>query len=190
MYCPSCGSNNVADVRFCTRCGTNLGVVSEALSGKLPTKLPTNLPRGAVDNEHTTKLMRDYYRGRKDTITGATLILAGLLIMGILVGSGMNAVGAFFIIFWMFIWGAASLAGGLGKWIASSAEMKSLGIGSQSQFQSATVQPLIELPAKQREPPGFSTGPVDFPSVTEQTTRQLNERDYAANPKRGPERDR
>jgi hypothetical protein len=182
MYCPSCGSNNVADVRFCTRCGTNLGVVSEALTGKLPIR--------AVDNEHTTKLMRDYYRGRKDTITGATLILAGLLIMGILVGSGMHAVGAFFIIFWMFIWGAASLAGGLGKWIASSAEMKSLGIGSQSQLQAAHVQPLIEPPANQRELPGFSTGPVAFPSVTEQTTRQLTDHDYAANPNRERERDR
>ena len=182
MYCPGCGSNNQPEVKFCTRCGTNLGVVSEALTGKLPIR--------AVDNEHATKLMRDYYRGRKDTITGTTLILAGLLIMGILVGSGMNAVGAFFIIFWMFIWGAASLAGGLGKWIASSADMKALGIGSQGQSQGASVQPLIERPATQRESPGFSTGPVDFPSVTEQTTRQLNERDYAANPKREPERDR
>jgi len=182
MYCPNCGSNNQPEVKFCTRCGTNLGLVSEALTGRLPIR--------AVDNEHTTKLMRDYYRGRKDTITGATLILAGLLIMGILVGSGMNAIGAFFIIFWMFIWGAASLAGGLGKWIASHAQMKALGIGSQSQFQGAAAQPLIEPRAKQREPPGFSTGPVDFPSVTEQTTRQLNEREYAANPRRESERER
>jgi hypothetical protein len=181
MYCPGCGSNNQPEVKFCKRCGTNLGVVSEALTG--------NVPIRAVDNEHTTKLMRDFYRGRKDTITGATLILAGLLIMGILVGSGMGAVGAFFIIFWMFIWGAASLAGGLGKWIASSTEMKALGLGSQSHFQGARVQPVIEPPATQREPPGFSTGVVDFPSVTEQTTRQLNERDYGAKPGRGPEHD-
>lgn len=186
MYCPSCGSNNVADVRFCTRCGTNLGVVSEALTGKLITRLPT----GTVDNEHIAKLMGDYYRGRRETITGAVLIPAGVLIMALLVVAGMPAIASFFIICWMFFWGAASLAGGLGKWIASSAEMKSLGIGSQSQFQGAPVQPLIEPPAKQRELPGFSTGPVDFPSVTEQTTRQLNELDYAANPKREPERDR
>ena len=182
MYCPNCGSNNQPEVKFCTRCGTNLGVVSEALTGKLPIR--------AVDNEHMTKLMRDYYRGRKDTITGATLILAGLLIMGILVGSGMNAVGAFFIIFWMFIWGAASLAGGLGKWIASSGEMKSLGIRTESQFQGIAAQPVIDHSATQREMPGYSTGPVNFPSVTEQTTRQLNERDYAANPRHASEHDR
>ena len=180
MYCPNCGSKNQPEVKFCTRCGINLGVVSEALTGKLAIR--------AVDNENTTKLMRDYYKGRKDTITGATLIVAGLLIMAILVGSGMNAVGSFFIIFWMFIWGAASLAGGLGKWIASSAQMKAFGIGSQSQFQGTYAQPQIERPS--RQPLGFSTGPVDFPNVTEQTTRQLNERDYAANPRRAPEHDR
>lgn len=183
MYCPNCGSNNQPEVKFCTRCGTNLGLISEALTGKLPI-------RPVVDAEHTTKLMRDYYRGRKDTITGGTLILAGLLIMAILVSSGMNPVGAFFIIFWMFIWGAASLAGGLGKWIASSAQMKTLGIGPQSQFQGAAAHPRIAPPAKQREPLGFSTGPVGVPSVTEQTTRQLKERDYTADTRQETERDR
>ena len=34
MYCPSCGSNNQDEVKFCTRCGTNLEVVSDALSGR------------------------------------------------------------------------------------------------------------------------------------------------------------
>jgi hypothetical protein len=172
MYCPSCGFNNQAEVKFCTRCGTNLGVISDALTGKLSTR--------TADDELRTKLMRDFYRGRKDTITGATLILAGLLIMAILMGAGMHGVGAFFVIFWMFIWGAASLAGGLGKWIASSAELKSLGIGSQSQLQGGYQRPLIE-PGKEGESSGFSTGPVEFPgSATEQTTRQLNQHDYAA----------
>jgi hypothetical protein len=182
MYCPNCGSNNQPEVKFCTRCGTNLGVVSEALTGKLPTQV--------ADDEHNTKVMRDYYKGRKDTITGATLILAGLLIMAILVASGMEAVGAFFIIFWMFIWGAASLAGGLGKWMASSAQLKTFGTGSQSPFQGDVARPAIGAPTQAPEPVGFSTGPVAFPSVTEQTTRQLSERGYAANPGREPADDR
>ena len=156
-------------------------MVSEALTGKLA-------GQAGVD-DRVAKLMRDYYRGRRDTITGGVLIPAGILIMSIMVASGMNAIGAFFIIFWMFIWGAASLAGGLGKWIASSAEMKSLGIGSQSQFQGSTARPPAVPQPKPREQLGFSTGPVDFPgSATEHTTRELNERDYAARPKREPER--
>ena len=173
MYCPSCGSNNQADVKFCTRCGTNLAVVSEALTGRLPAKT-------SADDDHTAKLMRDYYRGRKDTITGTTLLLAGLLIMAILMGAGMNGIGAFFIIFWMLIWGAASLAGGLGKWIASSSEMKLLGIGSQSQLQGAPSLRVLS-PGERTDPQGsgYSTGPTELPaSVTEQTTRHLDERGY------------
>lgn len=184
MYCPNCGSNNTAGLKFCTRCGTNLGIVSDALTGNLPPKI-------AVHDEHTAKLVRDYYQGRKHTFTGATLILAGLLIMTILSRAGMGAVGAFFTIFWMFIWGASSLAGGLGKWIASSSEMKSLGVGSQSHFQGTSPQPVIEATAQQRGTPGYSTGPVDFPgSATEQTTRQLIERDHTEGHGRESERER
>ena len=173
MYCPSCGSNNQEDVRFCKRCGTNLGVVSEALTGK-------SAGKPAAD-DRMAKLMRDYYRGRRDTITGAVLIPAGLLIMAIMMAAGMKPIGAFFIICWMFFWGAAALAGGLGKWIAANAELRSLGYGSQSPAQGLSFQegPLANQTAL---PPGsYSTGPVGYPgSITEQTTRQLDERGRAA----------
>ena len=183
MYCPSCGSNNHAEMKFCKHCGTNLGVVSEALTGKIPGKT------GADDR--MAKLMRDYYRGRRDTITGAVLIPAGLLTMAIMMAAGMNPIGAFFIICWMFFWGASALAGGLGKWIAASGEMKSLGYGSQSQIQGSAV-PLLR-PTTQGELPsaGFSTAPVGYPgSVTEQTTRQLDERGSVQPSEREPERSR
>ena len=171
MYCPSCGSNNLPEIKFCTRCGTNLGLVSEALTGKIEGKT-----RG---EDRTAKLMRDYYSGRRDTITGAVLIPAGLLVMAILWASGMNPIGAFFIICWMFFWGASSLASGLGKWIASSGELKSLGYGSQSQIQGAPFPRSVNQ--AQSPPSAYSTGDVGYPgSVTEQTTRQLDERGYAA----------
>jgi len=174
MYCPSCGSNNQADIKFCTRCGTNLGVVSEALTGKLTGKT------GAEDR--TAKLLKDYYHGRRDTITGAVLIPAGILIMAIMAAAGMKPIGAFFIICWMFFWGAAALAGGLGKWIASKGELKSLGYGSQSQIQGALPRQAVPASREELLPSGYSTGPVDAPgSVTEHTTRQLDERGYALN---------
>jgi hypothetical protein len=182
MYCPSCGSNNQLEVKYCTRCGTNLGVVSEALMGKLTGKT------GAEDR--IAKLLRDYYRGRRDTITGAVLIPAGLLVMSILWASGMHPIGAFFIICWMFFWGAAALAGGLGKWIASKDELKSLGHGFQSQFQGALPEQVVLASREELLPSGYSTGPVDAPgSVTEHTTRQLDERGYGA-PSPGSEHQR
>lgn len=181
MYCPSCGSNNHPEIKFCTRCGTNLGVVSEALTGKLSGK--------TGGDARMAKLMKDYYSGRRDTITGAGLIPAGLLVLAIMWASGMNPIGAFFIICWMFFWGASALAGGPGKWIASSGELKSLGYGSQSQIQGAPF-PQAGLLNQTHAPSGYSTGPVDSPaSVTEHTTRQLDERGYRA-PSSGGEQER
>jgi zinc ribbon protein len=171
MYCPSCGSNNQAEVKFCTRCGTNLEVVSEALTGKIA--------GNSGPDDRMAKLMKDYYRGRRDTITGAVLIPLGVLIMALMATAGMKPIGAFFIICWMFFWGAAALAGGLGKWIASSTEMKSLGYGSHSRFQGSALQRGAPATGAELPPAGYSTGPVGYPaSVTEQTTRQLDERVY------------
>ncbi len=177
MYCPSCGSNNQPEIKFCTRCGTNLGVVSEALTGKIAGK------KG--DDDRMEKLMRDYYDGRRDTITGAVLIPAGVLIMALMMAAGLKAIVAFFIICWMFFWGVSALAGGLGKWIASSGEMKSLGYGYQSQVQGALVQEAGRAIPTELTSPGHSTAPVGFAgSVTEQTTRQLDEHGYGSAPER------
>jgi len=35
MFCPKCGSNQGEGKKFCTVCGTNLGIVSQALTGRL-----------------------------------------------------------------------------------------------------------------------------------------------------------
>src|SRR3954453_6607195 len=37
MFCPKCGTQNPETGKFCRSCGTDLGNVSQALSGKLPT---------------------------------------------------------------------------------------------------------------------------------------------------------
>ena len=35
MYCPTCGSNQSEGKKFCTICGTNLQIITQALSGQL-----------------------------------------------------------------------------------------------------------------------------------------------------------
>lgn len=178
MYCPSCGSNNLPDIKFCTRCGTNLGVVSEALTGKTAGRT------GADDR--VAKLLRDYYQGRRDTITGAVIIPAGLLVMAIMMAAGLKPIGAFFIICWMFFWGASALASGLGKWIAAKGELKAFGHDPQSRIQGALPLQVVPASLEELPPSGYSTGPVDSPgSVTEHTTRQLDERGHAPPIERG-----
>jgi uncharacterized membrane protein YvbJ len=58
VFCPSCSSHNQDEVKFCTRCGTNLGVVSDALGGRLARKSgatrPSNANKiGIVETEET-----------------------------------------------------------------------------------------------------------------------------------------
>lgn len=36
VYCPKCGAQSMATLRFCTKCGTNLEAVSRVLTGQLP----------------------------------------------------------------------------------------------------------------------------------------------------------
>jgi hypothetical protein len=147
--------------------------VSEALAGK-------NTGKINID-DRAAKLIRDYYRGRRDTITGAVLFPAGLLVMSLMMAAGLKPIGAFFIICWMFFWGAAALAGGLGKLVASKGELKALGYGTLGQFHGAPLSSqqiglgnLAQLPDSD-----YKTGPVGYPgSVTEQTTRQLDDRRY------------
>ena len=35
MYCPTCGSNQSEGKKFCTICGTNLQIITQALTGQL-----------------------------------------------------------------------------------------------------------------------------------------------------------
>lgn len=172
MYCPQCGSQNKPDTKFCTRCGMNLGVVSDALAGRKVSPLV---------EERLLKTIRDFARGRRDATTGAVLIPAGLMVMAILVFAGLPPVGAFFICCWMFFWGASALASGLGKWAASSAEMKAIGFDPA---HGGRTDGLLERSTPQErlaEPSGYSTDPLAGPaSVTEHTTRELRDRPSAS----------
>lgn len=166
MYCPSCGSNNQDGIKFCTRCGTNLAIVTNALAGRLSS---------STIDERIMKLLKEYNKGRRDIITGSVIIPAGLLIWTLLGLTPLGFMPAFFIICWMFFWGVPALAVGLSKMMAASGEMKQLGYDPRQGLLASSIQ-TNSLPQISAES-DISTGPLNFPgSATEQTTRQLNER--------------
>ena len=61
MFCPKCGSNQGDGKKFCTVCGTNLQLVSQALTGQLPTvqpvvhTLPPAIPQIDYDRHRETR---------------------------------------------------------------------------------------------------------------------------------------
>ncbi|HWN99017.1 MAG TPA: zinc ribbon domain-containing protein [Blastocatellia bacterium] len=168
MYCPNCAHENQPDIKFCTRCGTNVGVVSEAL-----TKV---VGSSKVIDERLAKVIKDYYHGRRDTITGLVLLPAAVKAISLLIMLGLPPVASFFVISWMVFWGIAALAGGLGKWVAASGEMKALGYTPPSSKLWMRTQKLLS-----RGDPARATNDlaerVEIPSsVTEHTTRELEAR--------------
>src|SRR4030095_15234192 len=68
MFCPTCGRDNLKEQKFCASCGTNLEVVSQALSGTATnffTRLDTSLDQfNARYSEHVFKDSPSYAADR------------------------------------------------------------------------------------------------------------------------------
>jgi hypothetical protein len=149
--------------------------VSDALSGKTTAALQPN--------ERITRLIKENYKGRRDTITGIVLLPSAAKLMALLILFGLPAIASFFIVSWMMIWGISALAVGLGKWVSSSGEMRALGYQPpKSRLWSRAEKKLGLTP---ESPKALASGPSDSPppaasflspgSATEQTTRTLEE---------------
>lgn len=174
MYCPNCGSNNQAGIRFCTRCGTNLAVVSEALSGKAADHAPAD--------DRIVKLLKDYYRGRRATFLGAPLFACGVIMLtGFFVANLPDSLSALFLLpLISTVYGAISSFWGISHWMDSSSELKALGYDNLKMAlprpaQSALAQPPVEIETARSKV--YATDPIEPGSVTEQTTNLLEERD-------------
>jgi hypothetical protein len=185
VYCPSCGSDNQSELKFCTRCGTNLGVVSDALSGR-----PTN---SIQTDEKMVKLLKDYYRGRPMTLIGAAgsalslFKLAGVFLLDFpdkMMPIAIMALGFFFLSLYAFIWG-------LIRWNNSSSEIKALGTSPAELQKSIAAGKRQSTTDREMKVIAYSTDPITpLGSVTEQTTRQLDRQKYLREPnKRGEELD-
>lgn len=70
MFCPRCGSNQSDGKKFCTVCGTNLFLVSQALTGQLtpPQPIVHHLPPVAYQPE---------FDRHRDTRKGITMAVLG-----------------------------------------------------------------------------------------------------------------
>lgn len=174
MYCPSCGVNNRDEVKFCTRCGTNLDVVSDALSGKSTGSLETD--------ERMVRLLKDYYRSRRMTIIGGVASLIALFKLALLLVLGfpektipLAALLAGLLLYCLF-----ALIWGMTKWNNSSSEIKALGFSPPKGKKLTPAPNQLRLAAHPASisTAGYKTDPIKVPgSVTEQTTHLLNEGD-------------
>jgi hypothetical protein len=174
MFCPKCGSENQSEVKFCTRCGANLAIVSDALGGKFDSL--------TTPDEREVKLLTDYYRGRRSMIIGFIAIVISVFKLSLtsLLGNPesfawMTPLFTLFTIIGLiwFFWGVT-------KWNNSGSELKALGYDNPKNGVPKTKNSVAELPAASTviNVKSYDTDSISAPapaSVTEQTTRHLEE---------------
>ena len=172
MYCPGCGVNNRDEVKFCTRCGTNLDVVSDALRGKSTGALETD--------ERMVRLLKDYYRSRRMTIIGGVASLIALFKLALLLAFGFpeKMIPLAALAAGLLLYGLFALIWGMTKWNNSSSEIKALGFAPPQGKRLTPAPNQLGLAADRASisTPAYTTDPIKIPgSVTEQTTHLLDE---------------
>lgn len=153
MYCPKCAAQNNDDTKYCRSCGSNLSLVPQALTGRLP-EAPSG-KRGRHDFEKG---------GPASLAHGITKVFVGLGFLLVAAALSFAPTGRGWW-FWMLIPAFASLGKGVAEIIAAKYTHNSAHGVTQSPVQYA--QPTGELPPR-------SDAVFSPPSVTEQTTRHLD----------------
>ena len=158
MYCQKCATQNAEDTKFCRSCGSNLSLVPQALTGRLP-----EAPSGRRRHRHRD---RDFEHGGPAALAnGITKVFMGIGFLLVSFGSFFFAPAGRIWWFWMLIPAFAMLGKGVAQ-IVSAKYGPSLTQGT-SQTAMPPVAHTGELSPRNEAlfPP---------PSVTEQTTRQLD----------------
>jgi zinc-ribbon domain len=157
MYCPSCGSQNADETKFCRMCGANLALVPQALTGQLP---------GDRDSRRHRRRRRDENRppnighGLTRAFMGVGFLIVALAIFVSPGGRGW---------WWAMLFPAFSLIGqGVAEIVSANVALKQM---RGNQPTTAAVPERRVTGELSPEPPGFHIPP---PSVTENTTRHLD----------------
>ena len=154
MYCPRCSTQNTDDTKFCRSCGSNLSLVPQALTGKLPEQRSGRRHR------------------RRDRDNDAPSLEHGITKMFMGAGFVLAAAGSFFFApaghlwwFWLLIPAFAMLGRGVAEIVASMRVPPGL---------PPISQPIIPTGVRTGELPPRNDAVFPPPSVTEDTTRQLD----------------
>ncbi|MBX7221158.1 MAG: zinc-ribbon domain-containing protein [Blastocatellia bacterium] len=160
MYCPKCGSQNNDDIKFCRSCGTNIGLVTQALTGQMTaTSNPGPLP---LDQKQISKGFRELFMG----LGFAAIAIFSFAVRGM--GWGI----------WMFIPAFAMMGKGMSL-LAPLFLSGKIGI----HIGQAQPQPLPQTRNTNELPPLPNYEALPPPSVTESTTRHLDAKPVERRPR-------
>jgi hypothetical protein len=162
MFCPKCGIQNPETGKFCRSCGTDLGNVSVALSGRQP---------------EVQRIIN--HKGKPITLESAiTKFFMGLAFLTISIVLGLTGKGAGWW-FWMLVPALMFIGSGIAQFL----QLKSSGSVNSHVSPAADPNVLTGAPANPALPPTqttfvspesrYKTGDLVPPSVTDTTTKHL-----------------
>lgn len=164
MFCPKCGIQNPATGKFCRSCGTDLGNVSEALSGRLPQA--KNLVNHKGKPIHWEGAITKFFTG------------IAFLVVSIALAFSNNGRGWWF---WMLIPAFTCIGTGVAQYMQLKKAEQG---GMRFAVPEYTPESLSSMPQTASLPPQqtnyvspsksvYTTGDLVPPSVTDSTTRHL-----------------
>jgi hypothetical protein len=152
MYCPRCATQNADGAKYCRSCGANLALVPQALTGQLPQERARRRHRRDRDEGPAT-----LENGITKAFTGVGFIMVAACVY-------LFAPAGKLWWFWMLIPAFAMMGKGVAEIIASWKP-------------PAALPPVSQSPAARTgELPPRDDALFPPPSVTENTTRQLDPR--------------
>ena len=161
MFCPKCGIQNPDSGKFCRSCGTDLGNVSDALSGRL------QIEKGCRNS-----------KGRLITMESAiTKFFMGVAFLIIAIAIAFTAKGGGWW-FWMLVPGFMFVGSGIAQFLqVRSYERGRVQFSSDNSNVLSTSAPNAALPPQQTNfvtpESRYKTGDLVPSSVTDSTTRHL-----------------
>ena len=159
MFCPKCGGQNPETGKYCRNCGTDLGNVSQALTGAAPQ------PRQILDHKGRPV---SWDRAIPKLFTGFAFIAIAIVLAVTRAGAGWW--------YWMLIPAFGSLGSGVSQLIQlRKAERGGMMFSSSPQIPPPVANPVLPPQQTTWVAPDsrYKTGDLIPPSVTDNTTRHL-----------------
>lgn len=165
MYCPNCANPIDGTQKFCRACGSNVSLVPQAMTGRLPEPIQV----GVFHGRHRRR------EKRPPSIEGAvSSFFAGIGFLAVSIAIAKYAPAGQVWWFWMLIPAFSCIGAGVGQYL----KLKEAARQSQQSFDSPAPPMNFPAPSQQRaaELPAPTTSELIKPSsVTEHTTRHLEQ---------------
>lgn len=171
MYCPKCAAQNIDDAQFCRSCGANIGLVPQALTGKLPAARNTfpYAPMVPMQDFGVSKRRKKDDVPRADQGVKHIFMGIGFMLVAISIALFGHDVGGKVWWYWMLIPAFSLFGGGVAELmrakqrerLAPPSEQPVAYVAPPARANDLTPRDTVEL---------MSSPP---PSVTEGTTRHL-----------------